>query len=187
MTEQIRQVIDNHRVQQEHIRTKILTAAKQVFPITSNKYTIRASNFMVKPKSYTFAEEKVKILSLGSTTEPLTATLDLVENKTGAVLDTVSNFRVISIPVMTGMHTFIKDGNSYAVTNVVTLKPGIYPRRAENGQLEAHFNLAGRNFRMYFDGAKQNFVVTAGGRSVPLYSILRAIGADEGLMVRHWE
>jgi DNA-directed RNA polymerase subunit beta len=185
MTE-IRRVIDNHRVQQEHIRNKVATAARNAFPIASNKYTLKATNIKVKPKDYTFAEEKKVILSHGSTSEPLVADLALIENKTGKIIDQVSGFRLMNVPVMTGMHTFIKNGNNYAVSNVVTLKPGIYPRRADNGQLEAHFNLAGRNFRMYFDGAKQNFIVKAGGLTIPLYSLLRAIGTNEAMLIRWW-
>lgn len=106
MTEQIRQVIDNHRVQQGHIRDKVLAAVKQSFPIRANKFTLRATNFKIKPRSFGYGDEKKVILSLGSTSEPLTANLELIENKTGGVVDRVTDFRLLNVPVMTGMHTF---------------------------------------------------------------------------------
>ncbi len=81
----------------------------------------------------------------------------LIDNETGKSLDS-ARLKIGSIPMMTNRFSTIIDGNEYHTMNQFRLKPGIYTRVKNNGQIVSQFNLEkGYNFEMDLDPEKRIF------------------------------
>jgi DNA-directed RNA polymerase beta subunit len=95
------------------------------------------------------------------------------------------------VPYLTQRSTVIHNGSEYSIINQARLDPGIYSRRKENGDIEAHVNAAmgkgaGRGFRVRFEPQTGQFKMDIGQSSLHLYSLLKDIGYPEDKMKEAW-
>lgn len=119
------------------------------FPIETKNYIIKASDIYADKKEFDHLDEKEAILRSKSLTYPIRATVEVIDKNTGKVVDTQKDFPLMDSFHMTGKHTILYKGNNYSVANQLQLRPGVYTRSKETGQLESHFNTAtGRSFKL---------------------------------------
>ena len=95
--------------------------------------------------------------------------------------------RVMSLPKTTGRYSYIVGGNEYQVDNQWVLRPGVYSRVTDKGELESQFNFRGGGFRMSFDPESSKFFMQrSGGAKIPLYPVLREMGISDEKIEQAW-
>jgi DNA-directed RNA polymerase beta subunit len=126
----------------------------------------------------------------GSWTVPVRGDVVLRERLTDGTLGkelSRKDVLLMDVPRMTSRLSFIHKGQEYQVSNQWQLKPGVYGRRRQNGELEARFNVTGRAaFDMTFDPETKTFEIDYKKAKLPAYPILRALGASDADLEKAW-
>lgn len=171
----------------ERIRQHAMDGIRNVMPsLSTDDYELDIEDFEYKPTMFSPTEQKQALLEGRTLVEPLKGTVVLKDKKSGKVMDR-SKRTLVHLPYFTERHTFVMGGNDYTVANQVRIKPGVYTRQRENGQLEAAFNLAkGRNFRLEMDPERGIFFMQYGTTRIPLYPVLSALGVPDSKMNQMW-
>ena len=179
----------NINVRNEQIRKSVTDSIKAQFPIKGSKKTIKLDELEVQSDLLTpddFPSQKEAKLASKSWDYPILADMSLVDNETGKVIDK-TKLKIGSVPMMTNRFTTIIDGNEYHTMNQFRLKPGIYTRVKNNGQIVSQFNLAkGFNFEMDLNPDKRVFFLTRRNKHYELYAILKALGITDNEMRKAW-
>lgn len=108
---------------------------------------------------------------------------------TGAAGRSYSKATTVYDLQVAGTHNYIANGVLVSNCNQMRLRPGVYTRRKENGELEAHFNLlpgSGRSFRLHMEPQTGIFKMQIGQSHIPLYPILRAQGVTDKQLEKSW-
>lgn len=146
------------------------------FPIVTKKYTLTVSDIRPERKEFTHKDEKDAILKSKSLTYPIRGTLTLTNNETGKVVDTQENFNLMDSFYLTGKHTLLYSGNNYSVANQLQLRPGVYTRSRDTGELESHFNTGtGRSFSVTLDPQTGIFYLEVASSRIPLAPLLSRV------------
>lgn len=172
----------------EHFQSRVADAIKEQFPLKGRKHTIIldkvgtldaldpndiASQYKAKTEKKTWAV-------------PITGNLRVIENATGKTLHE-KEIRLGDLPMMTNRFSYIIDGQEYQVANQWQLKPGVYTRRCNNGELESQVNAVGRSaFRIGFDPNNKLFSLNYKKAKPPLYPFLSAMGVSDEEMRAKW-
>lgn len=121
---------------------------------------------------------------------PIRATLKLIDKTTGKVLDEKKDATLARLPKLTNRLGFIVNGSEYQVDHLFRLKSGVYARVQNNGDLESEFNLAksptGKNFSIKLDRQSRVFSIKYGSAHIPLYPILKSMGASDDDLEQKW-
>ena len=100
-------------------------------------------------------------------------------DKQGNVLKT-KKFKLFDLPVLTPRMSYIVDGKEFQIMNQLRLRPGVYTRVKNNGEIESVFNLSrGLNFKITLDPEKLKYNVEFGTTNTNLYPILKVLGAHD--------
>lgn len=118
----------------------MLEGIKKQFPIEHGKYILQLDNPYVDKKHYSTADEKAAILKSQSLTYPIKGTLKLFDRETGKQVDEAKDFSLADTFHITNKHTLLYKGNNYSVSNLLQLRPGVYTRKTNNGELETNIN-----------------------------------------------
>lgn len=175
------------------IRTSIfdnvLSAVSKKYPLENSRYTLGVENLSYKKqKPFSLVEQKNAIMGGESLEHKLHGDWVLKDKVSGAEVDRKPGV-IAHIPWMTHRGTFIYKGNEYTVSNQMRLKPGIFTRVKDNGQIEAHVNVkpgTGMSFRMYMEPETGIFRLNVGQSNLKLYPILKAMGASDKDIEAHW-
>ena len=125
----------------------------------------------------------------------LRADLSLIDKKTGKVIDRQKGMKIATIPKITDRNTFIIRGNEYQFMKQSRLKPGVYTKVQNNGEISSFFNVDktvdfdrgfNNNFKINFNPEKKTFMMTYGSKNVPLINALRTLGVSKDEMVDKW-
>jgi DNA-directed RNA polymerase subunit beta' len=172
------------------IQTAIRDGIEKHFPIVGKNQTLELVGHLEVNddlEDWDYPLQKELKLAGQSWSVPIIGTFRLRDNATGAVIDTAKNLKVANIPKMTSRFSMMLDGNEYTTMNQFRLKPGIYTRKKANDELESQFNLAvGYNFKMEMDPAAGIFYLFIGAQRFHLYTLLHALGAPDGDMLKAW-
>lgn len=174
------------------LKTAISEGVTSVFPIETEGRqlvvkNVRVDDANVSPFDYK-TQKQIKIQEKDFVA-PVYGDLELIDKNTGEVIDTKKNFRLMDIPVLTDRYSYILGGNEYTVDKQLRMKPGIYTREKENGELESQFNLAkggGRGFKMWINPEDGIFKLKIGTANPPLYPLLKALGVEDGPIKAAW-
>ena len=121
--------------------------------------------------------------------------LSLIDKKTGKEIDRSENIKLATIPKLTDRNTFIVRGNEYQFTKQSRLKPGVYTKVQNNGEISSFFNVDktvdfdrgfNNNFKINFSPEKKVFVMTYGTKNVPLINALRSLDVSRDEMIDKW-
>lgn len=181
---------DNPSELRQEILDRVLMSYQNRFPIENDKVRIEASNLRYDlKKPYTLADEKKAILTGGKLSAPLVGKISLLDKKTGEPLDEFEG--VLSrVPWMTHRGTFINGGSEYSlVAGQQRLKPGIYARRKENGELESHVNTVagtGAGMRIFMEPETGVYRVMIGKSRIKLYPVLKGMGVQDDEIMKYW-
>lgn len=146
------------------------------FPVNGRHFTLSIENVHSEPKEYNHEDEKDAILKSKSLTYPIRGDLKLTDKATGKVVDEQKNFPLMDSFSLTDKHTLLYKGNNYSVANQLQLRPGVYTRARETGELESHFNTAtGRSFALTLDPKTGMFYVQIQSSSIPVTPLLTKV------------
>lgn len=172
----------------KHIQQGAVEGIQKVFPIKGRTHTLRLKSVSVaddrNPDDLTGQHEaKINEKTWAS---PMHGEVELVDNATGKVVET-KKMKLADIPAMTSRYSYIIDGQEYQIDNQWQLKPGVYARRRNNGELEARFNVANKAaFDMVFDPEKKLFQVEYKKAHIPAYPLMKALGVSDADLEASW-
>jgi DNA-directed RNA polymerase subunit beta len=188
-----RSVIEVAPFQPEFTRVGIFDAvenqAKQIKPVQNDLYTLGLQDVRYEgPERFSKKDHKQAVLSHGSLARKLRGTWQLIDNKTGNL---IANRRatLANVPYMTDAGTFVHNGVEYTLAHQLRLRPGVYTREKDNGELEAHVNVLpgkGRMHRYFLDPKTGVFKINIGQAQIPLMPLLKAVGVPEKDIREAW-
>lgn len=172
----------------EALKTRVTAAVQDVFPIEGKKHQLVLNGLNINDNKDVedIRSQKKARLDGRTWSVPVEAELSLIDKSTGAVLDTRKQ-RLLDLPKVTNRHSFIVDGQERQIDNQWRLKPGIYSRRNDKGELESSFHLKGRSaFKVLFDPKSSQFVVRKQTTHIPLYPIMKEMGVTDKQLESQW-
>lgn len=172
----------------ETLKERVIEAISSNFPREGTNHTLELEGVNIQDDldiNDITAQKKAKLQ--GTTFGvPVKATMILKDKTSGKVLEK-KTLKVATLPKYTRRHSFIVKGSEYQVDNQWRLKPGIYTRVAQNGELQSRFNFQGKqSLDMIFDPKTKAFKIKHGGAKPPLYPILKAVGIDDDTIEAAW-
>ena len=164
-------------------------AYKEFYPIENSQFRLELGDLSYDgPEPTGYTAQKKAIIAGRTMHRPLSGTWKLTDRATGQVIDSRRSL-VARVPHVTDRGTFIYNGNEYTVANQMRLKPGVFTRKKENGDLESHFNImpgSGPPFRVFMDPTSGVFQVKVGQSKFPIYTLLKSLGVSDEQMVAAW-
>lgn len=173
------------------IETGVLEAIQNKFKDLGNdRYQLQLDNVRYEDPNKTFSleDQKAAIMRNASLSKRIRGTWRLIDKATGTPVDERDEI-VAHVPHMTQRGTFIYNGSEYSVANQMRLRAGVYTRKKQNGQYEAHFNVlpgTGRAFRIHMDPETGIFKTQIGQAHLPLYPILKSMGVTDEQLKTAW-
>ena len=164
------------------------SAFAERYPIENDQYKLELSNVGYSGKDkFSLKDQKKAILSRSELARSIRGTVSLIDRKTNKPIDS-KKITLAKVPYMTQRGTFILGGSEYTVAQQMRLRPGVYTRVKDNGELEAHFNVVkgGPSFRVFMDSDSGVFKMQIGQAKLPLYPILQAAGVSEADIRKQW-
>jgi DNA-directed RNA polymerase beta subunit len=174
----------------EEIFGRVLNAYQNRFPMENDKVRIEARNIKYDlKKPFSMADEKKAILSGGKLSVPLVGNITLTDVKSGETLDEFNGV-LARVPWMTHRGTFINGGSEYSLAaGQQRLKPGIYARRKDNGELESHVNTVagtGAGMRIFMEPETGVYRVMIGKSRIKMYPVLKGMGIQDDEIMKYW-
>ncbi len=167
----------------DHVDDALVAGISSQFPVETKNYVLSVSDIKVDRKKFTPDDEKEAILKSKSLTYPIKGTLTLTSKATGKVVDVQKDFSLMDSFFLTGKHTMLYKGNNYSVANQLQLRPGVYTRSRDTGELEAHYNTGtGSSFSITLDPQTGLFYLEVKSSRIllaPLLSRVFGIGPRE--------
>ena len=171
------------------IYDQTLSAAQSLPALSNKKHTLRLTNVVLEPpEHYSLKEQKHALLHEKSLGRKLRGTWELLDNQTGQVLDS-QHKTVATVPWLTPRGTFIHQGTEYSVGAQMRLKPGVYTRQTEAGELQTHVNILpgqGVTHRYSLDPASGIFKLHVRQSTIPLVSLLKSLGVNDRQLHEAW-
>jgi DNA-directed RNA polymerase subunit beta len=167
----------------------VLQQAQNIKPIQNDLYTLSLQDVNYEgPESFTKKDHKQAILSHGSLSRKLRGTWTLTDNASG---ESIAQRRatIANVPYLTHAGTFVNNGVEYTLAHQMRLRPGVYTREKDNGELEAHVNVLpgkGRMHRYFLDPKTGVFKINIGQAQIPLMPMLKAMGVPEQEIRKAW-
>lgn len=166
---------------------------QEVFPIESNRHKLSLESIEVDRDKAKDAAQDLKAqveakLTDSSITIPVYGTLILTDKESGKVIDKKRR-KLLDAPVMTKRLTFMVQGGDYNILKQFRLKPGIYTRKKENGDVESFFNMSkGGKVKVAINLNPENnsFSIGLGNANPRLYPVLKALGVSDREMLKAW-
>lgn len=173
----------------DNIFSNALHSAQAIEPLQNDLYTLQLSDVRYDgPERFTRADQKKAILTHGTLNRKMRGTWTLTDNKTQQPVATRAA-TIANVPYLTDAGTFVNKGVEYTLAHQLRLRPGIFTRAKENGELEAHVNALpgkGRSHRYYLDPKTGVFKIQIGQAQIPLMPLLKAMGMREDDIRKSW-
>ena len=167
----------------------VLQQARNIRPIQNDLYTLSLQNVDYEgPESFTKRDHKNAILSHSSLARKLRGTWTLTDNVTGKPI-AERRATIANVPYLTHAGTFVNNGVEYTLAHQMRLRPGVYTREKDNGELEAHVNVLpgkGRMHRYFLDPKTGVFKINIGQANIPLMPLIKAMGVPEQEIRKAW-
>ncbi len=139
-------------------------------------------------RHFSLEEQKQALMEKRDLSYPLKGTFELVDKKTGKIVDTKKTI-IAQIPYITPRNTTILNGSEYITIHQQRLKPGVYTRIKETGEAEAHVNVkpgSGMGGKIVFHPERALFVFEVGTTQIKLYGLLKGLGVSDSQMESAW-
>lgn len=167
----------------------VFDAASKLEPLSDAKHTLKLRDVAwADPDRFTRRQRKQAILAGETLARRLRGTWDLIDNATGSVIQSRPQV-VARVPYLSSMGTFTHRGNEYTVNQQQRLRPGVFTRVKDNGELESHANIMpgkGSSHRYNLDPNKGVFKLNLAQSEMPLLPLLRLMGATDPELREAW-
>lgn len=173
----------------QNIFANALNSARSIEPIKNDLYTLQLDGVDYDgPEAYNKAAHKKAVLTGGTLSRRLRGTWTLIDNKTNKPVAT-RTATLANVPYLTDSGTFVNRGVEYTLAHQLRLRPGVFTREKENGELEAHVNTLpgkGRSHRYYLDPKTGVFKIQIGQAQIPLMPLLKNLGVTDKQIRDAW-
>jgi len=174
----------------EDIFRRVLDGYASKFPLENDSIRIELADigYDEKKKDVSLEDYEKAVLTGGRLAVPLRAKVRLTDKKFGHLLDE-KELTLANVPYMTDDGTFVVGGNHYITNNQARLKPGVYARTKDNGELESHINVrpgTGPSMRVFMEPENGVFRASIDKSSIKLYPVLKALGIDDDQLKEAW-
>jgi DNA-directed RNA polymerase subunit beta len=173
----------------KNIFDQALASAQTIKPLQNDLYTLQLADAnYAGPETYTRADQKRAVLTRGTLARKLQGTWSLVDNKTGQVVGQKKT-TIAHVPYLTDSGTFVNKGVEYTLAHQMRLRPGVFTREKDNGEIEAHVNTLpgkGRSHRYFLDPKTGVFKINIGQAQIPLMPVLKSMGVTDQQLREHW-
>ena len=180
---------DDVNTARQAIYDGVIDAYGKSFPIENTQYKLSLDKLQYGDvPSDDLAHQKKAIVEGHTVHRPLHGQWTLTDKVTGEIVDQQKGM-IARVPHMTQRGTFIYNGNEWSLASQMRLKPGVYTRRRETGELESHFNImpgSGQSFRVSMDPDTGIFKVRVGQGSFPMYPMLNSLGVPDKDIQAAW-
>jgi len=170
------------------IYDKVLKAAQTIQPVSNNRYSLELKDVDYEdPDWFPIAAQKKAILRGESLVRRLRGTWQL-KDSSGRVIDQKRS-TIAQVPHLTHRGTFIINGNEYTLAHQMRLRPGVFTRLRENGEVESHVNIMpgkGLSHRYLLEPDTGIFKLNIGQANLPLYPVMRALGVTDKELASAW-
>ena len=166
----------------DNIFNQALISAQSLKPLQNDLYTLQLQDVgYTGPERFTRADQKKAVLSRGTLARRLQGTWTLVDNKTGQPVGQ-RRATIAHVPYLTDSGTFVNGGVEYTLAHQMRLRPGVFTREKDNGEIEAHVNTLpgrGRSHRYFLDPKTGVFKISIGQAQIPLMPLLKSMGVSD--------
>jgi len=174
----------------QEILERVQNAYKSKFPMENDRVRIDLSDLRYdNNRAFGFSDEKKALLTGNSLSVPLRGKVSLFDKELGRVIEEKDEI-LARVPWMTHRGTFLDSGSEYSlVAGQQRLKPGVYARRKESGELEAHINTVsgtGSGMRIFMEPETGVYRVMIGKSRIKLYPVLKGLGMDDQEIAKYW-
>lgn len=173
----------------QNIFEQALKSAQGLKPLQNDLYTLQLNDVQYAgPEKFTRADQKKAVLSRGTLARKLKGTWTLIDNKTGDVVGQRPT-TLANVPYITDFGTFVNRGVEYTLAHQMRLRPGVFTREKDNGEIEAHVNTLpgkGRSHRYFLDPKTGVFKINIGQAQIPLMPLLQTLGVPEKQIREAW-
>ena len=180
---------DDAKATRRNIYDNVLSAVQKRFPVEDDNYRLELLDARYDgPQEFSLKQQKNALLRNRNLRTNLVGTWRLTDKRSGKVLDERQD-SVMQVPYWTDRGTIINNGSEYTVISQSRLRPGVYARRKSNGEYETQFNIkpgTGRSFRFGINPETGVMTLQSGQGQVPLYQVLKGLGADDKDIIRFW-
>ena len=130
-------------------------------------------------------------LAGGSWKIPVYADLSFVDKATGKTVATSKRVRVADLPRPTPHQSVLLRGTEYHPHSQFRLKPGVYVRERQTGEVAAQFNFAKTRevrigFELALDPDAGVFLISIAQANIGLYPILQLLGVSDAAIEQAW-
>lgn len=172
----------------DSIYESIMDSVKQMPEYANNKYRLKLIDAQyVDDPTPTIAQRKKAILRQESLERRLQGLWQL-QDLEGNIVDE-KRLTMARVPKLTDGGTFVLGGVEYTLANQARLRPGVYTREKQNGEIESHVNVIpgkGVSHRYTLDPEKGVFKIQLGQASMPLFPLLKLMGATDASIREAW-
>ena len=171
------------------IYRNVLNEARKLPPVQNKIHTLELADVDYEdPDDFSLKKQKEAILTGQTLYRRLRGTWRLKDNATGDTLDE-KKLTIAQVPHMTQRGTFIINGSEYSLSSQLRLRPGVFTRVKESGEVESHVNVLpgnGVSHRILLDPETGVFKLNIAQSKVPLISLLKAMGVKAGDLQKAW-
>ena len=180
---------DDFKGQREDIFNGVQEQMGRAFPQSYGGVRMEVHDLhYADPADPTPAEEKHALLHDKFLARRLRGTIKLFSEADNKPLDS-RELTLLRVPYLTNRGTIIHKGSEYSAIMQARLKPGIYTRKQENGELETHVNVrpgTGNSFRVGFEPATTQYRLRVQQADLHLYSLLHDLGIPDDHLENSW-
>jgi DNA-directed RNA polymerase beta subunit len=171
----------------ENLKIRVKEEIKANFPQEGDKNILEIKDVSIKDEASTDNVTDQKSAKLRGRTwgVPVHATMVLRNKKTGKVIDERTQ-KIATLPKVTNRYSWIVDGSEFQIDNQWRLKPGVYTKVKQNGELQSFFNVKGTPLHVDFDPKTRVFKARREGANPPLYPIMKALGVSDDALEKKW-
>ena len=179
----------DHKNTRKRVYDNVVSSLSKLEPLANQRYTLSLHDVnWVDPENYELRKQKEAEMTGKTLSRRVRGTWRLTDNTSGQVVDENTG-TVAAVPYLTPRGTFIVNGTAYTMAHQQRLLPGVFTRRKENGELEAHVNILpgqGVSHRYFLDPETGVFKINIGQAKLPLLPVLRAMGTTDKELREHW-
>lgn len=179
----------DHGAARDAVFSNALDAVNGIGPVENTRYRIDMSDVGYgKQPQYSVLDHSNAVLDGRSLTHRMTGTVSLTDKASGTVVDR-RRMTLAAVPYLTKQGVFVLDGSPMAVSTQLRLDPGVYTRRKQNGQSEAHVNFlpgGGVPHRVHLDPESGVFKMTVGQAELPAATLMHILGATDEELKSAW-
>ena len=172
-----------------NIYSRVHEAVQGLEPVSNANYTLALRDVHYQdPDTLSLKDQKAAILGGHTRGRRLRGTWDLQDNVTGKVVDSKKSV-LMTVPHLTQRGTYIHRGSEYTLRNQQRLRPGVFTRIRDNGEIEAHANVMpgkGLSHRYYLNPETGVFNIRVGQAKIPLMPLVKTMGATPKQLQDAW-